>query len=316
MRHFMLRLIGLSIFFIAVQPVSALDLLWNSGPTRRCFQHYLTNPGVPDQSTAFKQTDDCPPGDNPPNVCPSFGTVDGSCQLWDVLTYGWQMNQKEAYPGWSFWNLSGGWGTPLEVVTLNSARTASPSCNLREVAFGWDWADVSFRRNTNWSEFSLGQFSTVNVSVSGKISNYLAPACTSLPTAFVSLDVIVNFPNGVGYSIGVLLYNGNGYDSNGNPNDNIFYSNYNGNGSNNGCSPTTLCQTLLQGTKIGLPNMTTAYQSYTVNFKTLFTNLSYLPPPPFGYSWNDGKIRHIQLVNSSRGADLRVYSKNFSVQGF
>jgi hypothetical protein len=58
------------------------------------------------------------------------------------------------YPGWAIWEMSGGSGTPLELVYLNHALTTTDSCTLREVGLVYTkWyasdGDFNFRANAD-----------------------------------------------------------------------------------------------------------------------------------------------------------------------
>lgn len=208
----------------------ALSLLYNPSPTRRCFQHveaseasgWLT-PGY------FDVNDECHLDGNPANACPSWIASDKSCPAWYAVTWNWNQATKDVYPGWGLWVI-GGWGSPIELVAQSNAKpTSIPSCSVRETtAIDYAWPDASLKRQANYQPYKINSFSAIRWKFDAKLKHYNGPPnCTSFPAAYVTADFGVRFPNGTVYVIGVILFNGNGFDPNGNPNDNVYWSSWN-----------------------------------------------------------------------------------------
>lgn len=306
--------------FVLSAPATAatgVDLLWNAGPSHQCFAHVQQNDGQVDTSTSFRNNIDCPALPARPVVpaCADFGLAGPQCPLWNLLTYGWNLAEREQYPGWAYWNLGGGGGAPVTMALINNARTAADPCKIREVAFSWNWPDTSFKRTAQSQGVTLGMLASLDVEVQARLDGATASQCGSLATAYVSQDVIVSFPNGAAYSIGVLLSNPGGGDLNG-TDDEIFYSNVDASNPAQ-CQTAMVCQTLLHGDRLDpkVVQLSSQFQRYVIDFAALFQNPRYLPAPPPGLSWNDALVTHVQVVNHVRGADLRVDLRDQGVRG-
>ncbi|WP_226647008.1 hypothetical protein [Microbulbifer variabilis] len=322
----------LIVLLIAVVSVNAfggekLDILWNDGPKNRCFRHVQQNHDVADMETEYLQNDDCPiiSRRQTSSSCDSFGN-NGYCPLWNVITYGWDISDKDRSPGWSLWNISGGWGSPLEIALINNTQGLPDPCKLREVSFSWEWPDLSLKRTSEGKPIILGDITSLEVEFKAKVANKSKPLCTYPSTLYVSQDVVVRFPNDISYSIGVLVFNFGNIDMNSihckdknstdeeceaKKNDEIFFTNYNELDPNK-CFQEKKCQTILHGDKLSsnARYLDVLYQENKFEFLSLFKNEKYLPKPPAPYTWNDATITHIQLVNHSRGGNLRVDVKD------
>jgi hypothetical protein len=223
--------------------------------------------------------------------------------------------------------INGGWGSLIEALAFSNAKQLSRcvpeslcQCQIREVtAISYGWPDASFKRPSPGQTYKITSFPSIWWKFSAKLNNYSGPSnCTSTPSSSVNAAFGVSFPNNTLYDIEVLIYNGENNDLNGNPNDNIYWSNYNSvNQTCNGVSKDTagvVCETLLHGNKLGFPVLnTSAYQSYAINMRSLITSGQYLPQPPAGYTWNDAMIRYAEVYVTVRGADLSAYVKNADV---
>lgn len=318
MEEFMKKLLALFLICITTSAWGSekVDLLWNAGPTNRCFGHVQQSAGH-DVVTEFRQNDDCPQLSQRSTTpsCASFGN-NGYCPFWNVITYGWDISQKDQYPGWSLSNVAGGWGTPLEIALINNAYGLSDSCDLHEVSFSWEWPDVSFKRTFEGGAIRMGDLSSLEVAFSAKVSNITPPTCPLIegkqyPTEYVSQDVVVHFPNSsVAYSIGILVYNQNNMDLN-QKDDEIFYTNRD----TVECTDGIKCQPLLHGNRLAPSARYLNKEGFQFNqfeFLEYFKSGKYLPAPPNG-SWDDAMITHVQVVNHARGGNLTVSLKDQQV---
>lgn len=299
----------------------AFSLLYNPNPTRRCWQHVQGLDGSGYSTPGYSDwAEECNIDNNPANFCPSWIASDKSCPSWYIVTWNWTQSYKDQYPGWAHWAI-GGWGSPIELVAQSNAKplTFEP-CKLYETtAIHYAWPDASFKRQANWQPYKITSFSAIRWNFIAKLKHYVGPSnCTSFPSSYVTADFGVRFPNGTIYIIGVIIFNGEGNDHNGNPYDNIYWSSWNA--ANNTCygiskdSPNAACLTFLHGNKLGYPVLdASSYKSYSFNMRALITGGSYLPQPPHGYTWDDAMIQFAEVYASVRGADLGVYVMNADV---
>jgi hypothetical protein len=293
------------------------SMLWNPGPNRRAGIHANNSDGGACQVTAISDMSGGNLDGNPAGACSTltcngspWTAPDNSCPSYYHVTYGWDTSFYGAYPGWAVWYMSGGYGTPANLRLHNNASGASGTCDLREVSTTY----TSFPWNTTgyWafkSQYVTTAYTALYGNFKGTLVSAAAPGCTTTPSSYVTSDLVVKHFNS-SHSllrtdvVGVLVYNNNGYDMNGNPNDNIFYS--------NGCSQSSsLCQVLLHGNKLGYADMTTGGATYSINYKPLLS--TYLPPAPTGTT--DSVIATWEVYSATRGGNIVFDLTNLDFQG-
>ncbi len=321
--------LAFSLSFVAYllpSDAGAAVLLYNPGPTRRCHMHVEgVAPATWSTPGYFDEASECHLDGNPANMCPTWIATDGSCPSRYVVTWNWSQSSLGVYPGWDVWVI-GGWGEPIELVAQSNAKpfTQLPdSCTLREVSpIHYAWPDASLQRQANLEPYKITSFNRVWWSFDAKLKHYNGPPNrASTPTAIVTADAIVAFPTETVYAIGVIIFNGNSFDMNGNPGDDVFYTNWDPatdtcDGIDKDEPIGVVCQTLLHGDRLGHPVLnSSSFQSYSINVRPLFVGEAYLPAPPAGFTWSDAEIRSVEVYPSVRGADLGVHVSNAALWG-
>ncbi|TSC79738.1 MAG: hypothetical protein G01um101429_413, partial [Parcubacteria group bacterium Gr01-1014_29] len=301
-------------------------ILYSPGPTQRCWQHQnnYTAPGVPDPIgfTSLSDYSECIP-------------ANGNKFLFEIITHAWSLARKGKGPGWDF-GITGGNGQPIEVRLLNHSANPSPEisdkCMLYEVSFDWSFPGHSFKVKSNGDSYKVGDFTELHHKFSAKLDHFGSlkdpatnrPWCPSFNTANVNADFVVTYvgcdTRAAGGKVArnsdimsIWLYNGTGFDGNGNPRDDIAFESCPAPASASTLQGGIFCMKQFHGTKLGIPVLTTSYQNYDIDVVSLYKNK--FPPPPGNCSYANAQINHLELYTSARGHDLDISGKNFDVLG-
>ena len=322
-------LVLLSSLCLSHSAFAQTSLLWNSGPKWRSVIH--ANADTPEgvcQITAITEMYEGASAGNPSGWCPQSPkmTCNGtdvtapnySCPTLYHNTTGWTQAEFGKWPGWAVYHLSGGGGTPMVTRLLSNSYASPNPCLLREVSqtYAHYTSEKPIPNPPVWGfqqQYSLNQYAQFHGKFSARLNRTLGPSsCAATPSAYVTADVGIKYLDGNGVTVrtdtlGVLIYNMNDYDMNGNAADNIFYTNR---VSQTACNPSNRCIALLHGNKLGIPVITGNYQNWDIEYKTLITQ--YLPPPPAN---SVSAITSWEVYPSTRGADIEVDVTNMDFVG-
>ena len=201
----------------AALPAQAQDtsILWDPGPRYRCYQVVEEHYGEPQgfQANPLKDTSECGPFLVParedPN-CTAFGAFIGpnrpTCATWKFSTVGWYYQKTQngpsefrTSPGYDV-GVTGGNGSPITARLVNKAY-GLPDCNLREVAFSYEYPSSSFiKHRPDGPEYSLDDAQQFLVSYEMSISGVRNFSCQQgeRKRNLVTTDFIYTYADGSG----------------------------------------------------------------------------------------------------------------------
>ena len=285
------------------------SFLYNPGPTRLA-GYILTTNGSGAQCTTNQAYEGAADG-NPAGWCSNglacvnsttWLASDGSCpSYYHDSTVGWTYAEKDNYPGWAIWQLSGGYGNPVEYKYLNYAHTVSDPCTLREVGLvyhKWSLTERAhcFKVHSDGSPLKLGEYDDVLARFRAKLGyTYGPPACDSYPTAFVTTDIRVVYADSSGAVVRTDLLGIHLWEMEDSlTGDPVMWE--------DGGQTSTSWRRQLSGDYIGVPQLvTTTFTDYEWDVKSLLS--TYLPPPS-GYTIDDAIPVGLDIYASVRGADI------------
>lgn len=328
MRNITLSSVLIGAIMLIPLKVSAASLVWNPGPTYHAVLHQNNSAGSACEVRDISNMSEGHLDGNSAGSCAGqtcggapMEAPDQSCWSFKHVTYGWPASYYGTYPGWAVWRMSGGGGVNIVTRLYNHANgfsTTEDRCQLREVSqsyIHWPYPPkgpaFSFKQ-----AYILDNFWEFHGKFAARLNNSTwTNACSYSPRAIASSDFGVQYLNTDGTAartdiVGVVLYNPNNFDEDGNSNNNIYYR--------QGCDPPQpggTCLTLLHGNKIGYNNyLTGAWQSYDIEFKTLV--YQYLPDPPPGFI-NRGQATVFlnEVYSSVKGADVTIDVKDVDLVG-
>jgi len=305
-------------------------LLWNPGPKYNAGLTLSNTPVNPNGYVSWASAlNEAHLVGNPVKSCPNGYTSDsdkipaakdGSCASFYVDTrVGWKSTELNTLPGWTIWNLSGGGGQSLERTYINAAYGSVDPCELREIGLVYnhwpgDPGNTQFRPNADGSYTKLGQFDKVLARFKAKAgTNDTPPTCAATPTQKIQIDFRVAFfrPNSNSLFqtelLGITLYGMDGIDIYGKPHSSEIY--YQG---NLYYPDSTVDMVLLHGERVGVPRLTSSYQSYEIDFKPVVQK--YIKPPA-GYSLDDAVIVGLDIYASTQGGNNSFTLKDVDLVG-
>lgn len=315
---------------------TSFNMLWNdNGVTKRSFIHQNLQNGQDFKIPAIWELCDLSEANlvgNPHNTWPyryyttrgdSIESPDSTkvAPSFKLVTEGYQNSEYNNYPGFAIWVQNGFTNSPLEFKLINSAKQLSGTRKLHEVGVifehwhnQWNIPGWSFKE-----QYNLQQLSTIKPKFDVRLDhfdNYQSPNIDT-QTAYITADFRIEYwkdgdtvPRRVDL-LGVIFSNSggtNGYDYDGNPNNNIFWQDTSSN------NP----RVILHGYQLGLniPNLTAVSSLFTTiefDYKPLI--LQYLPAPPSGYTYSNAMIKGFDIYSSTRYADIDFSVKNIYLNG-
>ena len=301
------------------------SLLWNPGPNYSAGLTLASIASDPNSHSYWGSslTEAALVG-NPSNGCPNGypggdGLVapapNGACASFYTDTrVGWTAADLNTLPGWSIWNLAGGGGVTLERTYLNNAFGKTDKCTLREIGLVYNfWPNdpnnTQFRSDSDGSPFTLGQFKKVIGKFTSKLNSQDAPTCQANPTQKIEVDFRVQYLSKSGENIrtdvlGVVVGGMNGVGIDGQPQlGDIYWE---------GTLPNGTRIVELHGTGVGVLAVTTSYQDYQIEFKSLYKR--YITPPQ-GFNADDAVVMGYDVYSSTQGGNISFTLKSADLIG-
>lgn len=309
---------GLSVLYTNAGNTT-ISLLRHPSPQPECYQYVksLADGRNKDETKQIKKH--CPDKSNP-------------YPYWSLYTVGWTdaYKSKPTGPSWDVWfthDKSKNFITEFELRQTASAwwkdttpapeePTNSKRCALREVGIGFDWVDSGIARYKG-KEPTLNDFSALyfGAEIKNTAAN-VGSTCVENPHDFLSLDFIYDYEiNGkviVTNAIHVVVSKMNYRDNYGTNKDDILYQSC----TKHAIYGNYFCQVLVDASKWGINtvgnNAESTYKNVNAEFLLLVKNLEgrKLLNTCSGCKWSNAKIRHMQIVNSTRGGARMVKVKN------
>lgn len=307
--------VGLSCFYVNAGG-SKVQVLRHASPQPECYQYEKVVAGKVTTTQVKKY---CPDKNN-------------TRPYWTLYTVGWTdtHKSKSTGPSWDVWFTRD--SSKKFISEFELRQTASPwwndtsrapeeptnskRCALREVGIGFDWVDSGLIRYKG-KEPTLNDFSVLYFGAEMKnTAANVGSTCVENPHDFLSLDFIYEYViNGkpvVSNAVHVVVSKMNYRDNYGSKNDDILYQN---------CGihreyGNYVCQALVDASKWGIKTVgntaESSYKNVNAEFLALVKNLESrkLLKKCDGCTWADARIRHLQIVNSTRGGARMVKVKN------
>ena len=219
---------------------------------------------------------------NPNGEAPSFS----------INKSGWGASDYAGWPGYAVWFMWGGNGSPIgfRIFNASSSATTDP-CWLKEASVSYvgerDLTDFPGYVNVNTGvntmtpaqptvfkgKYDISKFKTITGTFTARLE-YASPGsgCASMPTQRVESDFAVQYFDSNRKIlrtdvIGVSVFNR--YPA-ANGSEILFAS----------CANPRVCVAIVDGSKLGYPQLMSAFQSYSIEYLSLLNK--YLPPPPPG----------------------------------
>lgn len=308
------------------------NMLWNKeGVTKRSFLHLNLNNGNVDliNNPPLRYLCDLSEADIVGNHHRTWPYVylttngyiqsnDSTAPSFKLVSEGYDNHQfggsGSNYSGFAIWVQNGYTNSPLVFRMINSAKQLSLDKKLREVGIVFEHWYNQFNEG-RWSfkdQYYIEELSMIRPKFDIKINhfnNYRSPN-TTITTTYLTADLRIeyyNIRNGNKVRtdlIGVIFSNlggsSNGFDFNGNLNDNVFWED------TNPQNP----RVILHGYQLGLgiPNIPIIPNNFTTiefDYKPLIAQ--YLPQPPVGCK---GVLVGFDVYSSTRCADIDFSIKN------
>ncbi len=324
---------------------ATFNMLWNKdGVRKRSFIHLNLLHGIGNDNLrpAVWQMSDLSEADsvgNPYNTWPykykitpgstytndSISSPNNTAYSFLLVTEGYQNNQFGVYPGFDVWIQNSYTNQPLEFNIFNNAKQFSEYDSVSK-AYPLHEAGIIFQHWYNqWNEgrwsftkqFNIGQLQFIKPKFQVRLddfNNYASPN-TTLTTSYLTADLRIEYRRNGNLVrtdlLGVIFSNLggiNGFDYNGNTNDDIFWED------TNPVNP----RVLLHGYQLGLtPSNITAFPSIwtTIEFDYLPLVYTYLPAPPADCTYDDAILVGFDIYSSTRASDIVFSVKDIYLNG-
>lgn len=324
---------------------ATFNMLWNKeGVRKRSFIHLNLLHGIGNDNLrpAVWQMSDLSEADsvgNPYNTWPykykitpgstytndSISSPNNTAYSFLLVTEGFQNSQFGVYPGFDVWIQNSYTNQPLEFNIFNNAKQFSEYDSVSN-AYPLHEAGIIFQHWYNqWNEgrwsftqqFNIGQLQFIKPKFQIRLddfNNYASPN-TTLTTSYLTADLRIEYRRNGNLVrtdlLGVIFSNLggiNGFDYNGNTNDDIFWED------TNPVNP----RILLHGYQLGLtPSNITAFPSVwtTIEFDYLPLVYTYLPAPPTNCTYDDAILVGFDIYSSTRASDIVFSVKDIYLNG-
>ncbi|AWW43221.1 hypothetical protein ADL00_41605 [Streptomyces sp. AS58] len=268
------------------------SIVYDPGPKLRCYSVSNESGGT----NYGNDSRDCDAVDNRNRVdgsCTWFGYASRrgvECPTWRFVTYGWEENRLRQYPGYDH-QVQGPSGSPLKLVLQNNSRNLRDQCELKEVAFSYEYVGSSLKRRADGKEYNFSD-GRAEVSYDALVEQSGDFRCAER-RAVLTTDFIYRTARGLNL-ISVVHHDPGPFSR---PNrDGVLWTNNckNGEGAPSGCRVTVYGQRIEPGrtTRINV-DFTEVARRYA----------AYLRNDPIP---EVSQIEAVQVVNSARGADLKA----------
>ncbi|MEV8434667.1 hypothetical protein [Streptomyces chartreusis] len=271
---------------------TATSIVYDPGPRLRCYSASDESGGT----NYGNDSRDCGAIDEPGRVddsCTWFGYSSPrgtQCPAWRFVTYGWDENRLRQYPGYDH-QVQGPSGSPLKLVLQNNSRNLQDQCELKEVAFSYEYVGSSLKRRADGKEYNFSDGRT-KVSYDASVEQSGDFRCAER-RAILTTDFIYRTARGLNL-ISVVHYDPGAFSR---PNeDGVLWSN----GCKDGEGRPSGCRVTVPGQRIEPGRTTRIDVDFTEVARQYARYLGGEPAP------SPSQIEAVQVVNSTKGADLKA----------
>ncbi|MET9534930.1 MULTISPECIES: hypothetical protein [unclassified Streptomyces] len=261
------------------------SIVYDPGPAHHCdsVSHESTGATSDADTSGCAALDDAERVDTSCTWFPYEGRYGHACPSWRFITINWDEDRLRQYPGYDH-QVAGAEGSPLTLTMQNNAKNVG-NCDLHEVAFSYEYVGSSLRRDPSTHEpynFSDGRLTASYDAYAKQTGGF---TCDE-KRAILTTDLIYTV-NGKTNLISVVHYDPGGFAGAGK--DGVLWS--------NGCSDG--CRVTVAGPPIEAGKTTHISDDFTALATKYASYLGGAVP-------KSSQIQAVQVVNSTRGADLET----------
>ncbi|MFD7857861.1 hypothetical protein ACFV6B_26770 [Streptomyces microflavus] len=284
---------------------AATSIVYDPGPRLRCY-----SVAVEDLKSSYgNDSSDCAAIDNPnrwnqappsEGGCQWFGYTSKygtECPAWRFVTHGWDPSELRTYPGYDH-QILGQSGSPLKLTLQNNSRHSQDGCRLKESTFSYEYTGSSLKRNSAGGVYNFGD-GRLKASYDALVDQSGDFRCDE-KRAILTTDLMWHHEGRI-FLISAVHFDPGKFDP---PNaDGVLWDN----GCKDNPDQPQGCRVTVYGERIN-ENKTTRIN---VDFTALAQQYQeYLGGEPIGAA---SQIESVQVVNSTKGADLKAEVSNVDV---